>query len=53
MLFWFELKKTLFAPVIIGFAVLSIVLNVVIIFAYDYAYQYVERESEPYNAVER
>ena len=52
MLLWFELKKTLLAPVIIGFAALSVVLNVVIIFTYDYAYQYVERESEPYNIFE-
>jgi len=49
MLFWHELKKTLLAPAIIGFALLCIGLNIFIVIANDYAYQYVEREGEPYN----
>ena len=52
MLLWYETKKLLFSPALIGFVILSLAMNVFIVFAYDYPYQFAERESEPYNIFE-
>jgi len=54
MLLRLELKKTLLAPVLIGFVALCILLNATIVsdlFA-GHVYDYAERKSDPYNVFE-
>ncbi|MCL2109086.1 MAG: hypothetical protein FWH20_07055 [Oscillospiraceae bacterium] len=51
MLFWFELKKTLLAPVMLGFIALCIVLNVIIVLAHD-TVNLDKHSAEPFNVFE-